>query len=281
MTLLGHVDRAAGAVHLARHLPVPPHVVWAALTDPARLSAWLAPVESGAPGDGATFVIRMNPRETATCTVVGWDPPHELRLTWDYTDEGPRSWCSGSPRATAARSCASTTPGSPLMSSSTAPGGRCTWRTSACISPAGTSPPRAARGGLPRALGGARAPLRRDRVMTVALVTGAARGVGRGIALALAGTGATVHVVDRESSARRHSSLGGTVEDVAAEVDARGGHGVAHVVDHAEDLDGHEIAAVVASSTRSTSSWPTRSTATPCRSVPRRSGSSIPPTGRT
>lgn len=89
MTLLGHVDRAAGAVHLARHLPVPPHVVWAALTDPARLSAWLAPVESGAPGDGATFVIRMNPRETATCTVVGWDPPHELRLTWDYTDEGP------------------------------------------------------------------------------------------------------------------------------------------------------------------------------------------------
>lgn len=69
---------------------------------------------------------------------------------------------------------------------------------------------------------------------TVALVTGAARGIGRGIALALADTGATVHVTDRESRASRHSDLPGTVEDTAAQVDERGGRGVAHVVDHAD-----------------------------------------------
>ncbi|MGH3976587.1 MAG: SRPBCC domain-containing protein [Pseudonocardiaceae bacterium] len=28
-------------------------------------------------------------RETATCTVTIWNPPHELRVVWDYTGEGP------------------------------------------------------------------------------------------------------------------------------------------------------------------------------------------------
>jgi uncharacterized protein YndB with AHSA1/START domain len=85
--LLGAVDRAAGTVHLERRLAAPAERVWAALTDPARLGAWLAPVESGAPGPGGAFVLRTNPDEVATCTVTGWDPPHELRLTWDYTGE--------------------------------------------------------------------------------------------------------------------------------------------------------------------------------------------------
>ncbi|MDF2979591.1 MAG: Activator of Hsp90 ATPase 1 family protein [Actinomycetospora sp.] len=85
--LLGAVDRAGGTVCLERRLAAPPARVWAALTDPARLGDWLAPVESGAPGPGGAFVLRMNPDEVATCTVTGWDPPHELRLTWDYTGE--------------------------------------------------------------------------------------------------------------------------------------------------------------------------------------------------
>lgn len=87
-SLLGTVDRATGLVRLQRTVPASPTEVWDALTDPARLPAWLAPVQQGAPGPGETFVLRMNDRETATCTVIGWDPPHELRLVWDYTDEG-------------------------------------------------------------------------------------------------------------------------------------------------------------------------------------------------
>lgn len=87
--LLGTVDRTAGAVHLERTLPAPVHEVWDALTDPARLHAWLAPVQQGQPGPERTFVLGMNDRETATCTVTTWNPPHELRVMWDYTDEGP------------------------------------------------------------------------------------------------------------------------------------------------------------------------------------------------
>ena len=87
--LLGTVDAAAGAVRLERTLPATVDRVWDAVTDPVHLSTWLAPVESGRPGPGASFVIRMNERETATCTVTVWDPPRELRLTWDYTGEGP------------------------------------------------------------------------------------------------------------------------------------------------------------------------------------------------
>lgn len=69
----------------------------------------------------------------------------------------------------------------------------------------------------------------------VAVVTGAARGIGRGIALMLAGAGVTVHVTDRESRRDRHSELPGTVEDTADEVTSRGGTGVPHVVDHTDD----------------------------------------------
>jgi uncharacterized protein YndB with AHSA1/START domain len=86
--LLGTVDRAAGAVHLERTLPAPVHQVWDALTDPTRLHAWLAPVRQGRPGPGGTFVLQMNDRETATCTVTTWDPPHQLVMVWDYTGEG-------------------------------------------------------------------------------------------------------------------------------------------------------------------------------------------------
>lgn len=85
---LGTVNRTDGRVHLERLLPASIAEVWDAVTDPARLQAWLAPVEAGAPATGR-FVLRMNDTETATCTVTGWEPPRLLRLTWDYTGEGP------------------------------------------------------------------------------------------------------------------------------------------------------------------------------------------------
>jgi NAD(P)-dependent dehydrogenase (short-subunit alcohol dehydrogenase family) len=70
----------------------------------------------------------------------------------------------------------------------------------------------------------------------VAVVTGASRGAGKGIALALGATGATVYVTGR-STAESDSPLGGTVHATAAAIDARGGHGVAIVCDHARDAD--------------------------------------------
>jgi len=74
----------------------------------------------------------------------------------------------------------------------------------------------------------------KDSERTV-VVTGAARGVGRGVALALGDAGATVYVTDRESRTQRHSELPGTVEDTAEQVDRRGGHGIPVPVDVTDD----------------------------------------------
>jgi NAD(P)-dependent dehydrogenase (short-subunit alcohol dehydrogenase family) len=72
----------------------------------------------------------------------------------------------------------------------------------------------------------------------VAVVTGASRGVGKGIAVALGAHGATVYVTGRTVTAGS-GPLPGTVGETAAEVDRRGGTGVAVQVDHADD---HQVA---------------------------------------
>ena len=68
----------------------------------------------------------------------------------------------------------------------------------------------------------------------IAVVTGASRGIGKGIALALADEGATVYVTGRTVTPGAYA-LPGTVGETAAAVDARGGKGIAVPVDHARD----------------------------------------------
>jgi NAD(P)-dependent dehydrogenase (short-subunit alcohol dehydrogenase family) len=68
----------------------------------------------------------------------------------------------------------------------------------------------------------------------VAVVTGASRGIGKGIALALAEQGATVYVTGRTVTPGEYP-LPGTIAETAAECDRRGGRGVAVQVDHAQD----------------------------------------------
>jgi NAD(P)-dependent dehydrogenase (short-subunit alcohol dehydrogenase family) len=68
----------------------------------------------------------------------------------------------------------------------------------------------------------------------VAIVTGASRGAGKGIALALGQTGATVYVTGR-SAHREDSPYGGAVGETAALIDKAGGTGVGVVLDHADD----------------------------------------------
>ena len=68
----------------------------------------------------------------------------------------------------------------------------------------------------------------------VAVVTGASRGIGKGIALALAEQGATVYVTGRTATPGA-SSLPGTVGETAELCSARGGRGIAMQVDHAQD----------------------------------------------
>lgn len=71
---------------------------------------------------------------------------------------------------------------------------------------------------------------------TIALVTGASRGVGRGIAHELGLAGATVYVTGRSrDGAATTDDLPGTVDDAARLVTESGGHGIAVVCDHTDD----------------------------------------------
>ncbi|AWW36220.1 short-chain dehydrogenase [Streptomyces sp. AS58] len=67
----------------------------------------------------------------------------------------------------------------------------------------------------------------------VALVAGATRGAGRGIAVELGAAGATVYVTGRSTRARRSEyDRPETVEDTADLVTEAGGHGIAVPTDH-------------------------------------------------
>ncbi|MFT3966126.1 MAG: SDR family NAD(P)-dependent oxidoreductase [Sphingobium sp.] len=69
-----------------------------------------------------------------------------------------------------------------------------------------------------------------------AIVTGASRGAGRGIAIALGSHGCTVYVTGRSERAGDHS-LPGTIHETAEAVTAAGGKGIAVRCDHADDDD--------------------------------------------
>ncbi|MFG1795066.1 SDR family NAD(P)-dependent oxidoreductase [Nocardia sp. NPDC049149] len=75
--------------------------------------------------------------------------------------------------------------------------------------------------GIPSALGG-----------RIAVVTGASRGIGKGIAMELGAAGATVYVTGRSATPGR---LPGTVHETAAAIDAAGGTGIPFVCDHRDD----------------------------------------------
>jgi NAD(P)-dependent dehydrogenase (short-subunit alcohol dehydrogenase family) len=68
----------------------------------------------------------------------------------------------------------------------------------------------------------------------VAVVTGASRGAGKGIALALADTGATVYVTARTRT-DGDAALPGGLDATVKEIAARGGTGIPLVCDHADD----------------------------------------------
>ncbi|MGV4980653.1 SDR family oxidoreductase [Streptomyces sp. NRAIS4] len=77
----------------------------------------------------------------------------------------------------------------------------------------------------------------------VALVAGATRGAGRGIAVELGAAGATVYVTGRSTRERRSEyDRPETIEDTADLVDAVGGHGIAVATDH---LDTSAVQALV------------------------------------
>jgi NAD(P)-dependent dehydrogenase (short-subunit alcohol dehydrogenase family) len=78
----------------------------------------------------------------------------------------------------------------------------------------------------------------------VALVAGATRGAGRGIAVELGAAGATVYCTGRSTREQPSEyARPETIEETAALVDEAGGTGIAVAVDH---LEGRQVAALVA-----------------------------------
>jgi len=76
----------------------------------------------------------------------------------------------------------------------------------------------------------------------VALVTGASRGIGKGIALGLGEAGATVYITGRTvEEGTAAVALSGTIQQTAADVTHLGGQGIAIRCDHRND---HEVEAV-------------------------------------
>jgi NAD(P)-dependent dehydrogenase (short-subunit alcohol dehydrogenase family) len=77
----------------------------------------------------------------------------------------------------------------------------------------------------------------------IAVVAGASRGAGRGIALALGDAGATVYVAARTSrkGPKPADKAPGTVEDTAAEVTARGGRAIAIRADLCDDKQAADL----------------------------------------
>jgi NAD(P)-dependent dehydrogenase (short-subunit alcohol dehydrogenase family) len=73
-----------------------------------------------------------------------------------------------------------------------------------------------------------------SKTTKVAIVTGASRGAGRGIATALGNHGCTVYVTGRSQKSGDHP-LPGTIHETASAVTAAGGHGIAVPCDHADD----------------------------------------------
>ncbi|MFC7340657.1 SDR family oxidoreductase [Saccharopolyspora griseoalba] len=80
----------------------------------------------------------------------------------------------------------------------------------------------------------------------VALVAGATRGAGRGIAVALGEAGATVYCTGRTTRQRRSDyDRPETIEDTAELVDAAGGNGIAVRVDHTDPAQVRDLVARV------------------------------------
>jgi NAD(P)-dependent dehydrogenase (short-subunit alcohol dehydrogenase family) len=69
----------------------------------------------------------------------------------------------------------------------------------------------------------------------VALVTGATRGLGRGIAIGLGEAGATVYITGRTLENSESSEVGGSLEETQQAVEAVGGICIPVRVDHADD----------------------------------------------
>lgn len=74
------------AVRFERWLDHPLHTVWAAITEPEQISAWLAPAEVELRVGGRIAFHFENSDHVMTGTITAADPPWLLEYTWSSPD---------------------------------------------------------------------------------------------------------------------------------------------------------------------------------------------------
>lgn len=84
---LGGADLVAGAVRLRYLLPASVERAWAGLTDPDHVVAWLGRLVGGPLRVGHDVEIWHDEDVRSRHTVVLCEPPHRLRMTWDFPGE--------------------------------------------------------------------------------------------------------------------------------------------------------------------------------------------------
>lgn len=75
----------------------------------------------------------------------------------------------------------------------------------------------------------------------VCIVTGATRGIGKGIALQLGQAGATVYITGRTLKTVKDDPVGGSLEDTAQEIEKRGGKCIPIQCDHSNDSEVEQL----------------------------------------
>jgi len=76
-----HPGGDAGAVHRSVHLPSPAAAVWAALTDPEQLSAWLGGDVELDPVPGGQITVQEDGR-LRRGVIVDMEPLRRLEIRW-------------------------------------------------------------------------------------------------------------------------------------------------------------------------------------------------------
>lgn len=80
-----------GTTHTLRFerlLEFPPDDVWSALTEPARLSEWLAQA-TVEPGLGGEIGLDFGEDGSEGGRITAWDPPRVLAYEWNFVGESP------------------------------------------------------------------------------------------------------------------------------------------------------------------------------------------------
>jgi uncharacterized protein YndB with AHSA1/START domain len=83
------VSPRADAVAISWSFERSPEAVWSALTEPASMAKWLGDAVECDIRPGGVLVVDHGEGYRSRSEVIEAEPPHRLRVTWEFPDEPP------------------------------------------------------------------------------------------------------------------------------------------------------------------------------------------------